>query len=105
MGTRRKNGPSMMLNSEGFQCCIGQCASQAGIPDELLNGVSTMTNVPHHDGRKLFLSEFSTRRPLLATWVYTCYGINDNSLISDEKREQRLIEVAKSAGHEFVFVD
>ncbi len=41
-------GPTRMLNSEGYMCCLGQFAQQVGVKEQNLLGKTTPDHVAKH---------------------------------------------------------
>lgn len=105
---RRGVGSTYMLNSEGFQCCLGQIATQLGCDDEYLLGLLDPADVD------IAALSLTGRGPLLETHILTVAGdwsqvnctsfsilgmnINDNEELTDTQRERKLERLAEEYG-------
>lgn len=97
------SGPTKLLNNEGFMCCLGQVSCQLGVPEDEIRGLE----YPRHLARRK--PQFREQIELLyAGFDETplsrgAYQINDNTLLTDEEREESLIEHFREHGHEIEF--
>lgn len=91
---------SKLLLSNGQMCCLGQIASQCGIPKKILKG----QDMPHcldAAHAELFTDTFAS------VWhdtVMSMATVNDNKKISDEMRMKILQDTAQAFGHTLTFV-
>lgn len=106
-------GQTKLLNKEGYQCCLGFCALQLGVPiHQLLNMGSPNDLLRIHNtfdiNRVLTqnievnrFSIFDNRNNVLSI---KAIRINDNSGIALAEKEASLIGLFKEFGHELEFV-
>lgn len=107
---RRGIGPTHMTNRDGFKCCLGQCGSQLGVPDDsmLLMATPCAVAVNWADaGERMspVLVELTAGRlPEDSALSAAAMDINDDENISHDEREAKLRELFASHGHEIEFV-
>jgi hypothetical protein len=95
------SGGSKLLLPDGRRCCLGFVAAQCNIPDNYLIGVGSPFYV-HSAGSLNFPSNFL--KPSGNTdWIMEAMRINDNPVITNERREERLIKLFKENGHTIRF--
>jgi hypothetical protein len=111
---RGGNAMGKLLRPEdGKQCCFGQIATQCGLSDDRLRGKYRLDDLCLDEVESASLRPFQRIEDDNGEdgavrdheWVSTCYGINDNRLIGDDVREQKLIEAFAANGHELIFID
>ena len=89
-------GATLLLNQEGFMCCLGQVSKQLGASDEQIRWHASPCK-----------SKF--QHPLLVDGVADtklsnkAIEINDAEYYDDVSREQKLVELFADAGVEIVF--
>ena len=95
-------GTTLLLNSQGYMCCLGQVSKQLGASDEQIEGCMGPAGVVGRYGIKDILA------PLIGS-NYELSGramcINDNTTIDDVQRESELISLFATYGHELSFED
>ena len=94
-GDRHGKGDTRLLNSEGYQCCLGFVCEQLGVPrGELLN-------IPTPE----FLDHYTiVKQVLIDTWIDEISIITNDGFGSREERERLLSEQFANGGHELEFV-
>lgn len=117
-----KFGPTSLYNQEHYvMCCLGQCSVEAGVPLELIRDVAEPYEIdPFTAGdyeldkdhiRELLLKggllaiHEETGKIISGDFVGDAIDINDDADISEELREQKLIELGQDHGHIITFVD
>lgn len=90
-----------------MMCCLGQCAFEGGVPLEKLVYVGEPGDVSDEEPKLILCgllndgddygrqSQFSNQ----------AISINDDASISDQRREEMLIELAAQHSHTIAFVD
>lgn len=96
--THTGEGETMLLNEEGYMCCLGQCLRQIDPNAELLNkyAPSSLSNI-----KSPFVNNQAKNTALSTKAIM----INDNGTTTIPKREADLIALFKSHGHTLVFID
>ena len=98
-----EKGLTKLLNREGYMCCLGFYSLQIGnkTEKEILN-MTCPYQVENQIGIESLVSKNGEVNSIFA---YDAIEINDNDLISNEDREQRLIELFKGEGIEISFIN
>ena len=78
-------GDTKLHNDEGYECCLGQWANQAGVQTGDLD-LHYPSALPHHGICVLGLTNNKTQTAL----AKRCADINDNRVITTAKRVKRL---------------
>lgn len=109
------NGPTSLLNPQGYMCCLGFACEQLGVERHALMGTASPGHLveyaqndpkwqPEVDKVKPYMLE-GVDEPGNSDIVVKCININDTKLVeSKEQREQLLIEATKDAPFTFQFV-
>jgi hypothetical protein len=100
-------GPTMMRNSEGFECCLGQFSVQldpkseaflnAGSPRGVVNNMKS--NGISYDASLLYDSNGTT------AFSVEAMGVNDNPYTSPEQKIERLTDMLKKEGYELEVIN
>lgn len=104
-------GPTYLLNTEGYRCCLGQICNQLGIPDVCL------LSIPNP--KILSISSDSSKKKAYQKWAdefgdfpfHTAIRINDSFMystiagIDDSQREKDLIELFTKYDYELEFIN
>jgi hypothetical protein len=105
---QRGKGLTMLQNTEGYMCCLGQFCDQLGVPD--LEGLYVPSDVPEYRNTQIrdVLVEDGGIGPEGPWFNETRFsdlaiGINDNRSISDQEREKELTELCIRHGHTLRF--
>lgn len=98
-------GNTLLLNAEGYQCCLGFVCEAAGVPrkkmrgwclpnsvNTVVEGLTELLDVGSHD-------EFVDTKLADAA-----VGINDNGVMPPAEKEQKLLELFKDSPYELEFV-
>jgi hypothetical protein len=107
---RRGIGSTHMTNRDGFKCCLGQCGSQLGVPDDsmLLMATPGVVAAIWADARErmspVFVELTAGRLPVDSALSFAAMEINDAEYMSHDEREATLRELFASHGHEIEFV-
>jgi hypothetical protein len=108
-GEEDENVSVLLRPSDGKQCCMGQVASQCGVPDEELKLVPTYDELLcDHDFNGQLLSPFVKEDEGFTNevdWLSQCYSTNDDPGMTDEDRERILTDRFAAHGHTLTFVD
>ncbi len=99
-------GLTKLLNTQGYMCCLGSISEQCGVPRKDLLNIDYPYDLlsQHHD-----LVSFLREKPTNSIFANNTFlaqqaaNINDNSNISNEERETRLIELFKTEGYTISF--
>ncbi len=88
---------SVLLRVDGKKCCIGFLCLAAGVPKQEIYNAGTVAALEHAEHRALVPTALQTEpgRVLMT--------INDNPVLADHVREQKLIEGFKDIGIELTF--
>ena len=105
----RGAGLTMMLNDEGFKCCLGHIASQCGFSDEQLLSLAEPYEVvePNSELSTGFLTKINSKDGGFVEntkLAEDAMGINDDCKLSDEQRESKLAKLFQKAGYSLSFV-
>jgi len=92
-------GATLLLNTEGFMCCLGQCMEQEGIRKGLLLDTCAPKELRVES---IFIDEKGANS-LIAN---EAISINDDhkSIKTVQEKEESLIELFAKHGHEIKFV-
>lgn len=92
-------GATLLLNTEGFMCCLGQCMEQEGIRKRLLLN----TGAPRELRVESIFIDEKGANSLIAN---EAIGINDDNepMKTVQEKEESLIELFAKHGHEIEFV-
>lgn len=95
-------GPTQLLNSEGFMCCLGQISLQLGLDKEDI----LEKDCPHNIHQTNILSRYD-----MGYYEYedtelakSAMDINDDGSISNQCREDALKILFAEAGHTVEFI-
>lgn len=104
------NKPSEMLNRTGHMCCLGQIASQCGVPDYQLLHTADPTDLAgtRSEHEELFVElglVHPTRNNRATDFCIKAVHDNDDKDITEETREVRLTELFSQNGIELEFKD
>lgn len=104
---RGSKGGYLVRSRDRKRCCLGFACNQTGVPIEAMIG----EGMPY-DLRDLFLDQL-VKAGLLdlhpnlgvhnSAFAKRAAEINDSIALGRREREQRLMDLAKEFGHEFVF--
>ncbi len=98
-----KVGPTQLLNREGYMCCLGFYSLQIGNKTE--EEILDMTCPYQVEDKTGIESLVSLNNEVNSGFAHDAIEINDNDLISNEDREQRLIELFKGKEIEISFIN
>ena len=99
-----KVGPSRLVNSNGYKCCLGFYCEQAGVPTSQLVGIGSPANLML-DYRTAWFRKLTTPMPEGGSFYNHAMLLNDSSSITDEERERRLIGIfSQMLDMEVIFV-
>lgn len=100
------SGATLMLNEEGFKCCLGHIASQCGFTDKQLFNHGRPSQVVKGAGTKPtgFLTETDNSNIVDSLLTHAAIAINDDENISFEERETELAKIFRNAGYEISFI-
>lgn len=95
-------GTTMMLNQEGFMCCLGQIGRQLGCPDEEM----LHCGEPWECGEYFVLEdEWGCPEDLWhGKFLYEAIKINDSEELTDIQRERSLERLAEQYGLRIDFI-
>lgn len=93
-------GDTLLLNFDGYMCCLGQICEQSGIPKNTLIGVNFPSNLFYHTEKISWLLRSSHKYPYLEFTT-----VNDNITITNEEREEKIKHIAAKYGHEVEFIN
>ena len=98
-----EKGLTKLLNKEGYMCCLGFYSLQIGnkTEEEILN-MTCPYQVEDKTGIESLVTQYNG---VNSSFAHDAIEINDNDLISNEDREQRLIELFKENGVEISFIN
>lgn len=99
-GFREGGKRNLLLDAEGMQCCIGQVCTSLGKRDSELFRIGSVMTLNDKSNLLNLIDDGKA-----ASWVRNCYWINDDALLSDQRRESQLKEEFASAGHTLEFKD
>jgi hypothetical protein len=99
----RGKGSTILLNKEGYRCCLGFVENQLGIPDEELLDVCTPSGV---DTPENILTKKSKHTGLIDNdLTETAMYINDSSDYTYAGRMEALTKLFAEHGHELEFIN
>jgi hypothetical protein len=101
-----KNGNSELLNSEGNMCCLGFACRKLGLkPDDILNmGTPASAVALLETSKHAMLDPLVTKQMCNRAAVRLAVYENDDTLISDDVREARLVPILAQLGFKVSFV-
>lgn len=89
-------GTTLLLNKEGYQCCLGQVCEQLEIKGLLGLGLPYKSDS---------LPQFQPFHEIFPdSFVSTAVGINDDIVITLKLKEQKLIALFEEYGHQLTFI-
>lgn len=88
---------TLLLNKEGYMCCLGQVCQQAGINKKNLLDIQSPNVIQN---QKELVPSF-----LKNSFITKAIGINDNHTTSINKKEKQLKELFKKSNVDLVFKD
>lgn len=104
-------GPTKLLNKEHYQCCLGFCCEQIGVPKHQLMMIGSPDSIlkfnKTFDMKGILTTGsmcgglFGNSNSVLST---RAIRINDSTDIGLEEKESRLIKLFSDCGHELEFV-
>lgn len=83
-------GPTLLLNKDGFMCCLGFESLRLGMPPDKIFGES----------RPYYYEEWEGVDP---NWISKALNINDNIFLSRDQREAMLIDHFRERDIELTF--
>jgi hypothetical protein len=92
-------GLTCLLNSKGYKCCLGFAALQLGYTEEEILDVRGPGGLPRPGN--ILCTENGQRTDFSEEAMST----NDNSLISDQQRMEKLQQIGEEHGVEFEFIN
>lgn len=103
-------GPTQLLNSDGFMCCLGMMCEQMGVPRNHLFDISLPEDVlglAKFESINNFLVYKSDVREEYSNTLFACVAmnINDDEYITSEEREAKLKEHFATKGIEIEFIN
>lgn len=100
---RTGEGATQMKNELGYMCCLGQFASQCGVPDQYLIGAQNPRTVASNLNKvydKLFLREREDGQPRHTPLAEELIAINDCSARGTYPQDRVELIRAKLAEHD-----
>lgn len=103
-------GPTQLLNSDGFMCCLGMVCEQMGIPRthflDILHPEDVL-GLAKFESINNFLVYKSDVREEYSNTLFACnaMNINDDVNITSEEREAKLKEHFATKGIEIEFIN
>ena len=99
-------GPTHLLNEEGYKCCLGMIAQQLQTPEEELQGCRYPGEVERLRGTLLVdrLDGAIDSRWSPLSWRAMKINDQDEGFFSDDEREEALRSLFADHGHEIEFV-
>lgn len=95
-------GNTLLLNKEGYMCCLGMCLAQMGVDDDALLDVENPADVKLDlDAMKIFRINAPNRNTDLSVAAML---INDGTLTTIDEKKERLIKLFANNGHEIEFI-
>lgn len=95
-------GPTLLLNQQGYMCCLGQVMEQDGakglLEESFPHCVSESLTGPHWTVDRLY---FSIRNSAMAGEMM---NVNDSDALNHDERKRRLTELFDEAGFDLEFV-
>ena len=106
--TRDLGDTSLYQSRTQMMCCLGQCAFEAGVELEELEEIGEPNDVtddayPALIAAGLLNDDDDYGRQ--SAFSKKAIPINDNEQITDQQREEKLIELGARHGHTITFVD
>lgn len=96
-------GNTLLLNKEGFMCCLGMCLQQIGVDDVDLFGELTPASVKSNlDAMKIFRNGFLFEPS--NSFAKEAIRINDKESTTVDEKKEKLIELFAKNGHEIEFI-
>lgn len=97
-----KYGRTLLLNSEGFMCCLGFFCNQIEnrTTDELM-GVPDPAGLDDEGMSTILIGDNGFNRP----WVESVITINDDDGLSRERREMKIHKLFKDNGYDVKFIN
>lgn len=95
-------GSTLLLNEEGFMCCLGFRCHQMGVPEEDLLGsptpdsLSELYDIPDLIEKVGLFCDFSVYRD--TRFTQDAVNINDNTGLSSKEREKAITKHFKKIG-------
>lgn len=102
-------GSTSLYNAtNNLMCCLGQCAFEAGVKLDALEGIGEPNDVSFDDYPVLIGSGLLNDDE--GYWRQSAFSkqaipINDDEQITDRHREEKLIELGSRYGHTITFVE
>lgn len=96
------DGNTMLLNDEGYMCCLGQFSQQCGVlQDDLLYACMPDELSDYPEIQEIFLDEDN----YCNTMTNNLVAINDRETITTDERIQEIINELNENGHELVVIN
>lgn len=99
--SKHGKGLTRLLNNQGFMCCLGICSGQLGIEKSRLLGCALPAEVREET---IFCEKDDKGKWQDTQLTNEAFPTND-SWISREEREEKLIAIFNRHGHELEFVN
>lgn len=98
-------GNTLLLNKEGYQCCLGFICEAAGVPREKMQGWCLPGSVDMVVEGLTEYFDFGRHDACIDTKLANdAVGINDNGVMSPAEKERKLLELFKDSPYELEFV-
>jgi len=99
-------GPTLLLNDEGFMCCLGFFCINKGLTRQLIRGTGEPSDIPMCIDKLVDVINYDDDSPDFSNTSFTldAMEINDADTISREEREKKLTELFSKEGITLEFV-
>ncbi len=104
-----KNGPSRLLNEDGFKCCLGFYALASGLRNQDIKLLYSPTEIILDKNKRwdsfLLKESLLDDKLLNSDACETLMFINDNPVSSDKVKEKDIIKMFKQHNVQVRFID
>lgn len=97
-------GVTKLRNQLGYQCCLGFACIAIGFDELDIEGYNTPFGFGEITNNNRDLSYLVTEQQLNSDFTNAAMDINDDDLINDKEREQRLIALGRMHNIEINFI-
>lgn len=88
-------GPTQLLNSYGYMCCVGQFCKQAGLHDYEILGLNIRPHT-HVEGLTIENCIMQDNTLSLHGWVHSCATINDSEARTIARKVVELARILRN---------
>ena len=93
-------GSTSLRNPEGYECCLGQFASQCGVPKNTLLNVIDPQSL--NEDYNIFINGFNSTRNRNSVLSARAIRINDSEHFTIKQKIQKLKKLLAENGHKLV---